>query len=361
MSKRRIKKLCFVTGDLSFGGAERVVTTLANCFAATGIEVTIFCIGRTQPKIDYSLAPEVKVIIIHGAAGIFGKLSQLWRLRRTVKEFHPDSIIAFMDYINIQVIISCYGLGIPVTISVRSNPALATSLSTIITRFLYKFADSAVFQTKEQRDFYVACKKRKDAIILNPVDISKIDATKRENKGCHIVTVGRLVSAKNYQLLLRAFHLISEDFPEAKLAFWGEGGQRGELERISAELCLEKRVWFAGVTDDVFEQIASARMFVMTSVSEGLPNALIEAMCLGVPCISTRFLGGGAEMLIQGGVNGLLVPSGDCEALADAMKRLLSDDKLAENLGENAKMLREKVDPVKIMDEWLDLLEEIMR
>jgi len=359
MNKRRIKKLCFVTGGLSFGGAERVVATLANCFADAGIEVTVFCIGRSPSQTNYSFAPEVKIVFIHGAPGASGKISQLLRLRRTIKAYAPDSIIAFQDYINTQTIIACYGLGIPITISIRVDPAIAANISKISTRFLYRFADCAVFQTKEQRDFYAARGKRKDVIILNPFDISKLIAVNHEKNGCNIVTVGRLTSQKNFQLLLKAFHLISEDFPEAKLTIWGEGEQRVELERISAELGIKKRVCFAGVTADIFEHVASARIFVMTSIYEGLPNALIEAMCLGVPCISTRFSGGGAEMLIQDDVNGLLVPNGDCEALAGAMKRLLSDDELATKLGENAKSLRQRVDTVKVMNEWLDVLREI--
>ena len=356
---RRIKKIAFITGSMEVGGAERVIATLSNGFVNCGIEVTVFCIGRTASGVAYDYDPRVKLIGVHtGSRGfVIRKLKQLWRLRCLVKEFNPDSIIAFQEYINIQTIIACFGLGIPITISIRANPAVATNIYKLSTRLLYRFADSAVFQTIEQQNFYTSIKKRRDAIILNPVDISKILSTNCENKGNHIIAVGRLTSVKNFPLLLRAFHLISKDFPNIELIILGDGEQRGELERLRAELDLEKRVCLVGVADNVFEKVASAKMFVMTSICEGLPNALIEAMCLGVPCISTRFMGGGAQTLIQDGVNGLLAPNNDCEALAEAMRRLLSDEKLAQDIGENAKALRQKVDTHRIVNEWLDFLE----
>jgi glycosyltransferase involved in cell wall biosynthesis len=356
---RRIQKIAFITGSMATGGAERVIATLSNEFAKSGIEVIVFCISKTASNVAYDYDPRVSLIGIHTnlRGFVIRKFTQLWRLRSLVKAFRPDSIIAFQDYINIQTIVACCGLGIPITISIRADPAIATNICKISTRFLYRFADCAVFQTREQKDFYTAYKKRRDAIILNPVDISKITTTNRENKGHYMIAVGRLTSEKNYQLLLKAFHLISKEFPYVELVILGDGEQRGELERLRAELDLEKRVCFTGMTDNVFEYTASARVFVMTSICEGLPNALIEAMCLGVPCISTRFSGGGAETLIQDGVNGLLVPNGDCGVLADAMRRLLSDDKLAQYLGENAKALRQKVDTLTIVNEWLDFLE----
>ena len=355
---RRIQKIAFITGSMGAGGAERVIATLSNAFVNNGVKVAIFCIGKTASDATYEYDPRIDLTGIHtGSRGfVIRKFKQLWRLRCLIKAFRPDSIIAFQDYINIQTIVACFGLKIPITISIRANPALATNICKISTRLLYRFADSAVFQTKVQQDFYAASRKRRDTIILNPVDISKIISTKFENKGQYIVTVGRLTAVKNFRLLLRAFHIVSKDFPNMELKIFGDGEQRGELESLSAELGLEKLVCFAGVTTDVFTRVAGAKLFVMTSICEGLPNALIEAMCLGVPCVSTRFLGGGAETLIQDGVNGLLVPNNDCEALADAMRRLLSDDELARNLGEKAKILRQNVDINKIVNEWLDFL-----
>ena len=356
---RRIQKIAFITGSMEAGGAERVIATLSNEFVNCGIEVAIFCIGKTASDAAYEYDPRIELIGIHSDSRgfIIRKLKQLWRLRCQIKAFRPDSIIAFQDYINIQTIAACFGLGIPITISIRANPAVATKTYKIGARIFYKFADSAVFQTREQQDFYAKNKKRKDAIILNPVDISKILSTNCENKTHCIISVGRLTPVKNFQLLIRAFHLISKDFPSIELIIFGEGEQRDALERLRAELDLEKRVSLPGVVSNVFEHVANAKMFVMTSICEGLPNALIEAMCLGVPCISTRFLGGGAQTLIQDGVNGLLTPNNDCEALASAMRRLLSDDELAQNLGENAKILRQKVDTRTIANEWLDFLE----
>lgn len=359
---RRIQKIAFVTGSMAAGGAERVIATLSNAFACSGIEVIIYCIGKTSQDAAYEYNPKVKIIGIHSGSHcyIIRKITQLSCLRSMIKSFMPDSIIAFQDYINIQTIIACYGLGIPITISVRTYPVIASTFIKMSTRFFYKFANAAVFQTSEQQNFYKACKKRKDITILNPFDTSKVSVTGTISKNNQIVAVGRLTYAKNFQLLLRAFHLISKDYPELKLIIIGEGEKRSELEHIRAELGLEQRICISGVKANVFDYIAGARIFVMTSLYEGLPNALIEALCLGVPCISTRFSGGGAETLIQDCENGLLVTNDNCEALADAMRHLLSNNELAHYISENAKTIIKRVDSHKIMSEWLDLLEGLL-
>ena len=111
-------------------------------------------------------------------------------------------------------------------------------------------------------------------------------------------------------------------------------------------------VEFPGYVPDMPERLEKASMFVLSSDYEGMPNALMEAMASGLPCVSTDCGGGGARFLVQNGDNGILIPQKDEVALASAMEKILSDESLSAKLGENARKLQETLAPEKIYGEW---------
>ncbi len=355
-----VNRVCFVTGALRKGGAERVISTLSNIFSQRGIDVTIFCIGKLAPKIEYPLSPGIRVIDIQaGEKGfILRKLRQLYRLRKEVKALAPDVVISFMEYVNIQMLAALIGVKIPKVFSIRCVPRLTGRIATIVNKALYPLAAGGVFQTPEQQSFFPA-KKRRDTIIWNPVFGEALQAEYKPAQEDGIITAGRLTAQKNHSMLVRAFASVAEAHPSSHLTVLGEGEDRSSLTALAEELGISDRVSLPGVVDDVISRISKAKLFVFSSHFEGMPNALIEAMCIGMPCISTRFAGGAADMLIQDGVNGLLAPCDDPGALAAAIKRLLDDEDLRKKLGENAKKIRDKVDPEKIADIWLAYLESL--
>ena len=158
---------------------------------------------------------------------------------------------------------------------------------------------------------------------------------------------------KNQKMLIEAFSKIHSNYPEYQLVIYGEGKLRHQLQEQIDLLGLQERISLPGSRSDVLEQIKDASLFVLPSDFEGMPNVLIEAMALGLPCISTDCPCGGPRELIQNGVNGILISVGDVEALACEMSKVLDDSEMSALLGKNAVQIREKLNMEKIGKEWL--------
>jgi glycosyltransferase involved in cell wall biosynthesis len=191
---------------------------------------------------------------------------------------------------------------------------------------------------------------------LNPAFLNKRYVGEREDV---IVTVGRLDENKNQAMLIHAFSHITTEFPNLKLVIYGDGECKEKLEDLVRSKNLMDRVTLPGSISDVPEHIYNARIFALTSNTEGMPNTIIEAMALGLPVISTDCPCGGPAELIEDGVNGLLVPVGDAFALADAFRKILVDTELEHKLQENSAKITQKLAPDKVNKEWRDYLNSI--
>ena len=142
-----------------------------------------------------------------------------------------------------------------------------------------------------------------------------------------------------------------------------DAAYRKKLEKKAAdpELGVNGRVCFEGMVEDVAAHIEKASLFILASAQEGMPNALIEAMALGLPCISTDCPCGGPADLIANGENGILVPVGDRQAMKDAMVRVLEDPALADKLGTAAAAIQEKLDPATVNRMWKTYFDTIVK
>ena len=248
--------------------------------------------------------------------------------------------------------------GIPAVVSVRGEPK--SEYYNFPMRFLAKtlFACAAgvIVQTGAARDFFPPVIRKKAVILKNPLNPAFVRERRTERPDGRIVSVGRVDANKNHALILRAFARIAPEFPDASLVIYGDGEKRRELIRKAQELGLSDRAQFPGAVSDVAEKIRTASAFVLSSGHEGMPNALIEAMCLGIPSISTDCPCGGPRELIEDGVNGYLIPVGDEEALADRLRRIFSDEEGAERMGKQAALLLEEYRPERVNAEWMDYL-----
>jgi len=150
-----------------------------------------------------------------------------------------------------------------------------------------------------------------------------------------IISVGRLEPEKNYELLIRAVERLRARFPAIRCLLVGEGRSREQLVSLAESLDLGDRVKLAGARDDIADLLGAADIFVLSSFKEGLPVALLEAMAAGKGIVATSV--GGIPEAIRGGENGFLVPSGDLDALAEAIGRLAADTALRERLGRAAR------------------------
>ncbi len=193
-------------------------------------------------------------------------------------------------------------------------------------------------------------------ILKNPLNPSFIRERFEGERELCIHAVGRMDANKNHEMILRAFSGLAEDFPGARLVIYGNGECREPLLKLAGQIGLADRVSLPGAVTDVADKIYKSSAFVLSSFSEGMPNTLIEAMCLGLPVISTDCPCGGPAELIQDGVNGYLIPPGDTDALERKLRILLSDREKADEMGRNAARLLEEYLPEHVDREWMEYL-----
>lgn len=170
----------------------------------------------------------------------------------------------------------------------------------------------------------------------------------------------RCLSAREPILAIDAFEAISKSFSNVKMHIYGNGPEEERLKRYVNKKLLEDKIIFEGYAADVMERISDAEIFLLTSDYEGMPNALMEAMGIGLPVISTDCPCGGPKYLIKSGFNGLLVPVQDCEALCKALKFYLENPNIAQTYGINAKDICDKMNPTKIAKKWLDYCKNVI-
>jgi len=228
-------------------------------------------------------------------------------------------------------------------------------------KHLYPKADGFIFQTDEAKDCLKDVITCESVVIPNPVNEVFLNKKISKKRNHDIVTVGRLESPKNQKLLIDSFNLIKDTYQDYNLRIYGPGSLKETLEKQIDTLQLNDRVFLMGNSDDVARDIIDACMFVLSSDYEGMPNALMEAMALGLPCISTDCPCGGPKYLIQNNENGVLVPVNDAEKMAEAMRKILNDSAFAKKIGENAKTSIEKIRPEKVCAMWEEYILKNMK
>lgn len=348
------KKVLFILGSLKRGGAERVVTILAEEFYKIGFDVNIAVLLFND--IDYPLNKNIHVadLTVDGSSRV--KKIPVWlrKIRGLVKEWNPDCVISFAARINILTQIACIGLKKDIVVSERNDPRHdgRGMITRIAVEILYPKAKKVVFQTNRVKQYFRKKICENSIIIFNPISVSILAKKVKEKK---IVSAGRLSKQKNQELLIEAFSKISCRYPTYSLWIYGEGELRQQLVKQADSLGIRDKIHFPGNVPDIHEKISDAELFVLSSDYEGLSNALLEAMMMGLPCISTDCAG--SDEVIEDGVNGLLVPTGDVEALCEAMDRLITDEELRCRIAENARKISEKFSVEKVIGEWRKVIE----
>jgi glycosyltransferase involved in cell wall biosynthesis len=246
-----------------------------------------------------------------------------------------------------------------VIISQRADPSAVPNWFTKLRDFLYNFADGYVFQTALAKSHYNKRIQARAVVIQNPVIADNIPTKWVGDKEDIIVNVGRFeLKQKRQDILIRAFAKIADKHDHIRLVLYGDGEDKLEIIKNIADCNLDHRIVLAGVTKNIYESIAKAKIFVLSSDYEGIPNALIEAMSVGLPCISTDYSRGGVRDLIRHMENGLLVKRGCVEELADAMDFMLSHPELAETMGQKARSVLVELDPDRIINQWEEYIDK---
>lgn len=360
------KKIIFYIGSLGRGGAERVVVNLAEYFQTEGYQVVIAT--KEQEKEEYPIPSGVSRLLVDisdeeiSGNRIRNFIKRIKRLNSTWKKEQPDLIVSFIKKNNLMAILSSRGLYVPVLVAIRSAAFREyPGLYKYIARILFRKAEGVIVQTSEQAEYFGKRIYKKATILPNAINanfIGKVYDGYRKNE---IVTVGRIDDNKNQKMLVEAFSLIAAKFPSTQVIIYGDGEGKTKLEQLIQEKKLGNRVLLAGHQTDIKSKIEKARIFVLTSRVEGMPNAMIEAMALGLVPISTDFGGGGVKQLIQDGKNGYIVAVDDVKALSEKIEMVLTDEKLEESLRKNAIVVQEKLNPDIVYSQWKDYFEKFIK
>lgn len=354
-------RITFLLASLGSGGAERVVSLLANKMAERGNQVEIVCLKFND--VYYQTDSRVKVTLAMQQTK--NRLTEVFWLRKYLKQQKPDVVIPFTEGVYCFTILSLLGTGIPIIASERLDPAAMSSTRKVLKRLLLPFAEWLVVQTQSIKEYFPKSIQKKTSIIYNPVNdevFHQIEngELKIENEGRlnRIISVGRLYPQKNQEMMIRAFSKVADEFPDWQLVIFGEGPLRAELEFLVSSFKLQNRVLLPGRTEHVIEELRKSRIFCMSSDYEGMSNAMIEAICVGLPVVTTRV--SGTEELIENCENGFLVEIGDECGLADSMFKLMSSPILVETMSLKNKKLAGQFDIDLIVGQWIDLINEII-
>ncbi|MEE3333355.1 MAG: glycosyltransferase family 4 protein [Ruminococcus sp.] len=352
-----MKKIVIVTKNLFGGGAERVIAQLSNYFVSRDAECVI--ITTDDREIGYKLDERIVIKPIGKKSNnsLVDRIKRLKQVRKIVKTENPDIVLTMPEDTGVYIILALLGTKYPVYISERNNPWVMpdSKVTRALRKMMYPFVKGIVFQTEMAKSFFSEKIQKKGVVLPNPVDSSRIPERFTGEREKTVAAASRLYKQKNFPMLIKAFADFSRDYPEYNMVIYGEGPEREMLEQMIADLQLGGKVELPGREDNVLELMNSKAMFVLSSDYEGMPNSLIEAMCMGMPVISTDCPSGGPKQLIENKKNGILVDVGSDAQLADAMRYMAADNN-AETLSDEAYKIRGKLTSKQVFDDWYDYL-----
>ncbi|OCP09267.1 MULTISPECIES: glycosyltransferase family 4 protein [unclassified Ensifer] len=351
-------RITIVVSALGAGGTEHVVSLVASHWAGLGCIVTVITLEAPTSQPYYDLDPRVSLERLDLPTQKASKLRaallvarRLHRLRSVIRRTRPDFVLSFLTRTNVLTLLATRGLPIPVIVSERNNPAVQPfgPFWKWLQLRLYPRAFALVTMTTGALDHFPPAVRRSGRVIANAVNLPAVWQKRRGNNV--LTAVGRLTSQKGFDLLLEAFAKVAPEHPEWKLVIWGEGEARKELEAQRDTLGLNDRVEMPGVTARPGIWVETADAFVLSSRYEGWGIALLEAMASGVPVVSFACEWGPTDM-IDHGEDGILVPNGDIDALADALSNLMGDSALRTRLAANAEASVRRYDAEHILSQW---------
>lgn len=369
MKKEEKKKhICFYIGSLHKGGAERVFVNLADYFQKKGYRVTMVTQYQFPANEEYALPQGVRRVLSDLTEDEVSN-SRIVNFCRRVNKLHgiwkkekPNLVLSCIGKNNFMTVVTTLFTRTKSVVSVvgEAKEEYPGRMMRMLANLLFPFADGIVLQTERSRYFFNKKIQRKAVILPNSLNPDFIRPRYEGVRDKRIVSVGRMDANKNHAMMIRAFAALAERYPDYTLTIYGEGELRKALEELVEQLGLSDRVFMPGVIPDVAKQIEKASLFLLTSYSEGISNALIEALATGLPVISTDVPSGGTVELITDNVNGLIIPVGDEKALERAMDRMLGDPVYADRLGKEAIKIQKRLAPERVNRLWQEYFEKVL-
>ncbi len=345
-------RITFVISSLAAGGAQRVLVILTEALSHRGHHVTVITLNGTEE--DFFETPKGVARMALGIRGLLQAIPGVMTLRKVIQSSQPHVVVSFIDTTNIMTLISTRRLKIPVVVSERIDPSRYRIglIWEMLRRWTYPFAARIVVQTSRALEYFLPQFQSTACIVPNPIIIPKNQSPAPiKISRPSVMALGRFHAQKGFDLLLRAFALIKDRYPEWTLVIVGDGALRPELERLAEQLGLGKQARLPGQFKNPHSILKQADLFVMPSRFEGFPNALCEAMVMGLPVIATDCPSGPRE-IIRDGVDGILVENEDIEGLAEAMARLMSSEVDREKLSKQSIQVAKRFEQNKVIEMW---------
>lgn len=361
-----MKKILLIHRSLGIGGAEKIFAFVSNCLAQK-FQVKILLLSDEKPTLYLDKAIEIEMINCYMDLPIIGKkmytgLKGLFHMSKiilnNIRKYDPEVIVCFDLRIILALGLQKKSISAKLLFSERADPFENSIYWKFILKQLYKKIDYIVFQTKQAREFYGEIVNGKSCVLANPA-FSRVGIKTEQNindRNNIIFAAGRFQSRKGFDLLIKAFARIANTFPTYNLILYGKGEENNNLIKLIDLYKLNNRVIIKNPINGVVEKNKMARLFVIPSRSEGIPNILIEAMMEGIPCVATNCSPGGAKMISDNGKYCLLANNDDVESLAEKMKIALENPKEMEKIALKAKESMIRFDPKTIGEEWINII-----
>lgn len=351
-------KILFVSDTSGYGGLTKVVSNVAGQIKLEGCDVDLCFFYKANPELAKRLKDaqviELNLTSERKKSKRYFKLftEGLWKLYKLIRANKYEYVVSFAQTSLFLLVLLRFILRYKLVISERGDPNTNFGIFDKLRRYIFRFADKFVFQTPNARDCFPESIRRKSVVIPNPITIPP-DGWDMANTKKAVVTFARFqISQKRHDILLEGFRLFHEKHPEYSLDLYGDGDDMDRVKSMVLEKDLSSSVFFRGRSTNVLHDLLSYRLFVITSDFEGMPNALMEAMAVGLPVISTDWRPGGVTSLIDDYVNGVIVPMQNPTALANAMEKVLSDEDKMVKMGRKARKSMERFDPKIIYKKW---------
>ncbi len=362
-----MKHVMFVISNLYGGGAERVVSVWANKLSQKGYRVSILLYSRVEN--EYPIDDNIDIYTIAASAEECDSMSIIKRVavfRKIIKKVAPDVLINFLPVVQVYVNVATVGLRIPRIETIRINPWRVETIKGKTETLLWKrcFANSkaVILQSEDQKAFFSNKVQKKSVVIPNPINEIYIENPKNEYASTHrLIAAGRLSYQKNYNMMIDAVEIVAGQFPDVRLEIFGDGELKDVIAQVIAEKGLSEKIALMGRSSELYKEYNKSDIYLMSSDYEGMPNALAEAMAVGLPCISTDCKTGPRD-LIDNNENGFLVSVGNSFDMAEKIKYIFNmSGEEQRKLGSKA---REKIlsfcSEEKSVDKLCQLIDDII-
>ncbi|MBE7046064.1 MAG: glycosyltransferase family 4 protein [Ruminococcaceae bacterium] len=361
-------KILFMSGNLTDGGAQRVISVATSYLADKGHDVTLLLYTRNEK--EYPLSEKVKVLSLASSPEEYKKISEINRIlltRKLIKNTSPDVAIGFLEG-GYGLFVSSFGMRFKKVSSIRSNPRLlwtVKGLRATIDKLWFHSSDAIIVQTESQVPLMKKRLRKKCTVIANPVSDEALKRAKGESEyeNCKkIIMAGRLATQKDYPVMINAMKKVVSKYPDVTLSIFGKGPLEGSLQAMIEESGLSDNILLKGWTNNTLDEYAKSDMYVMSSYYEGMPNALVEAMAMGLPCVSTDCETGPSDIITDGD-DGFLVPVKGVDALAERILQIIEmSPEERKTMGEKAhNAIKDKFLSSKILNQWEELFEGLLK